>query len=128
MSDFLHRRSAVSMPNRTMHMTDHALDGGVDQARWAGLAAVPKNWISDYWIDAFQRSVLFLDVLRQRGNIAQEHNARPAPNVLHYEAELLVDGRTLDRPVNYALVRIVPPDGTRLAAEKRPFILVAPRA
>ncbi len=84
--------------------------------------------ISDYWVDTFQRSVLFLDVLRQRGNIAREHNAAVAPNVLHYKAEVLVDGRTLDRPVNYALVRIVPPEGTRIAAEKRPFIVVDPRA
>src|SRR3954454_12337379 len=103
-------------------MTDQAFKPDTPP-RWSGFGPV-----SDYWIDAFQRSVLFLDVLRQRGNIAQEHNARPAPNVLHYEVELLVDGRTLDRPVNYALVRIVPPDGTRLAAEKRPFIVVDPRA
>ena len=91
--------------------------------RWSGLGP-----ISDYWVDAFQRSVLFLDVLRQRGNIAREHNAAVAPNVLHYKAEVLVDGRTLDRPVNYALVRIMPPEGTRIAAEKRPFIVVDPRA
>jgi Protein of unknown function (DUF3141) len=84
--------------------------------------------VAEYWIDAFQRSVLFLDVLRQRGNIAREHSATPAPNVLHYQAELLVDGRTLDRPVNYALVRIVPPSGTQIAAENRPFIVVDPRA
>ena len=38
------------------------------------------------------------------------------------------DGRTLDRPVNYALVRIVPPAGAKIAAEKRPFIVVDPRA
>ena len=103
-------------------MTDQALDSNA-LLRWSGLGPV-----ADYWIDAFQRSVLFLDVLRQRGNIAQDHNARPAPNVLHYQAELLVDGRTLDRPVNYALVRIVPPEGAHIEAEKRPFIVVDPRA
>ena len=78
-------------------------------------------------MDAFQRSVLFLDVLRQRGNIAQEHNARAAPNVLHYQAEFWWTVAP-SRPVNYALVRIVPPEGTRIAAEKRPFIVVDPRA
>ncbi len=103
-------------------MTDQALDSGAP-LRWSGLGPV-----ADYWIDAFQRSVLYLDVLRQRGNIARDHNARPAPNVLHYQAELLVDGRTLDRPVNYALVRIVPPEGAHIEAEKRPFIVVDPRA
>jgi hypothetical protein len=84
--------------------------------------------VSDYLIDAFQRSVLFLDVLRQRGNIAKEHNAREAPNVLNYEGEVLLDGRTLDRPVNYGLVRIIPPAGVRIDPRKRPFIVVDPRA
>jgi pimeloyl-ACP methyl ester carboxylesterase len=67
-------------------------------------------------------------VLRQRGNIAQDHNARPAPNVLHYQAELLVDGRTLDRPVNYALVRIVPPEGVTIDPKRRPYVIIDPRA
>ena len=33
---------------------------------------------------------------------------------LNYEAELVVDGRKLDRPVNYGLVRIVPPAGVEV--------------
>ncbi len=56
-----------------------------------------------------QRSVLFWDVLRQRGNQYREHVAETAPHVLSYAVELVIDGRTLERPVNYALVRIVPP-------------------
>ncbi len=84
--------------------------------------------VQEYWVDAWQRSILFLDVLRQRGNISREHNARPAPNVLSFAAELLVDGRTLPRPVNYALVRIVPPAGTVTDPAKRPFIVFDPRA
>jgi pimeloyl-ACP methyl ester carboxylesterase len=103
-------------------MTEQGQDAGT-LLPWTGLGPV-----GDYWVDAFQRSVLFLDVLRQRGNTAKEHNARSAPNVLHYQFELLVDGRTLDRPVNYALVRILPPEGTRIDAAKRPFIVVDPRA
>jgi hypothetical protein len=50
-----------------------------------------------------------LDVLRQRGNNCVEHNAREVPHVLSFEAELMLDGRTLPRPVNYGLVRIIPP-------------------
>ena len=84
--------------------------------------------IQDYWVDAFQRSILFLDVLRQRGDIAREHNARLAPNVLSFTPELITDGRTLKRPVNYALVRIVPPAGIVIDPDKRPFIIVDPRA
>ena len=63
------------------------------------------NPIADYWLDAWQRSILTLDVLRQRGNIYYEHNAMNAPNVLSFKGELVLDGRTLERPVNYVLAR-----------------------
>jgi hypothetical protein len=82
----------------------------------------------EYAIDAAQRSVLFWDVLRQRGNQYREHMAENAPHVLDYQVELVVDGRRLDRPVNYALVRVIPPDGTDINAKLRPFIVVDPRA
>ena len=82
----------------------------------------------DYAIDAAQRTVLFWDVMRQRGNQYREHLAETAPHVLNYQAELVVDGRTLDRPVNYALVRIVPPKGVEIDPLRRPFVVVDPRA
>jgi pimeloyl-ACP methyl ester carboxylesterase len=82
----------------------------------------------DYWIDAWQRSILLLDVLRQRGNNCVEHNARKAPNVLSFDAELVLDGRSLPRPVNYGLVRIIPLQGTSIDPGKRPFIVFDPRA
>ncbi|TXL75650.1 DUF3141 domain-containing protein [Vineibacter terrae] len=81
-----------------------------------------------YMIDAGQRTVLFMDVLRQRGNQYEEHLAELAPHVLHYSAELVVDGRHLDRPVNYVLARIVPPAGVVIEARRRPFVVVDPRA
>src|SRR5262245_58969161 len=84
--------------------------------------------ILDYFVDNLQRSVLFLDVLRQRGNQYHDHLAEAAPHVLDYEVELLADGRKLDRPVNYALVRIAPPPGITLDPNLRPFIIVDPRA
>ena len=86
------------------------------------------NHLLDYWIDAWQRSILLLDVLRQRGNASAEHNAREAPHVLSFEAEIALDGRLLPRPVNYALVRIVPPKGIAIDQSKRPFIVFDPRA
>ena len=64
-------------------------------------------------IDAFQRAILLVDVLRQRGNNCYEQNARETPNVLKFDAELLIDGRTLERPVNYGLARITPPPACR---------------
>ena len=42
------------------------------------------NTAFEYWVDVWQRSVLLLDVLRQRGNNSIEHNARKAPNVLSF--------------------------------------------
>jgi pimeloyl-ACP methyl ester carboxylesterase len=87
------------------------------------------NDLVEYWVDAWQRSILLLDVLRQRGNNSAEHNARKAPNVLSFECEMLLDGRTLPRPVNYGLVRIVPPQQrTPIDPNKRPFIVFDPRA
>jgi hypothetical protein len=59
--------------------------------------------IHEYWLDAWQRTVLFLDVLRERGNIYLEHSAREVPHVLHFKTELVRDGRALEQPVNYAL-------------------------
>jgi pimeloyl-ACP methyl ester carboxylesterase len=82
----------------------------------------------EYLIDAGQRSVLFWDVMRQRGNQYREHLAETAPHVLDYDVELIVDGRRLDRPVNYALVRIVPPTGIEINPLRRPFVIVDPRA
>src|SRR4029453_12579527 len=82
----------------------------------------------EYLRDAWQRSILFLDVLRQRGNIYREQQEKSAPNVLEFDAELVVDGRKLARPVNYLLVRVVPPEGVKIDPAKRPFVVVDPRA
>ena len=82
----------------------------------------------EYLTDVTQRTVLFWDVMRQRGNQYRAHLAETVPNVLDYEAELLVDGRTLARPVNYGLVRIVPPEGVEIDMKRRPFVIVDPRA
>ncbi|WP_371933089.1 DUF3141 domain-containing protein [Bradyrhizobium sp. CCGUVB23] len=82
----------------------------------------------EYLVDAGQRSVLFLDIMRQRGDQYREHVAQTAPHVLQYAAELIMDGRKLDEPVNYALVRIIPPKGVDIDMKRRPFIVVDPRA
>ena len=44
--------------------------------------------VMEYMIDAAQRSVLFWDVMRQRGNQYRQHLAETAPHVLDYEVEL----------------------------------------
>src|SRR6201994_2012487 len=53
----------------------------------------------EYMVDAGQRSVVLLDILRQ-----------------------------LKEPVNYAVVRIIPPKGVESDLDRRPFVVVDPRA
>ncbi|UZF91905.1 DUF3141 domain-containing protein [Bosea sp. NBC_00550] len=81
-----------------------------------------------YSTDAWQRAILFLDTMRKRAGQYEEHAKQLAPNVLDYEAELICDGRTLARPVNYVLAGIVPPPGIVIDQRKRPFVVVDPRA
>src|ERR671911_758954 len=82
--------------------------------------------VLDYMLDAGQRSLLFCDVMRQRGNQYRERLGETVPHVLQYEVELVVDGRTLERPVNYVLARVVPPAGSRVNLKRRPFVVVDP--
>ena len=63
----------------------------------------------EYSIDAWQRGILFADVLRERGNQYLEHLAQEVPHVLSFAYEPVVLGSALPRPVNYGLVRIIPP-------------------
>ena len=90
----------------------------------------PDPWQAwtDYWIDACQRTVLFWDVMRRRGNTFIEHEEKGKPPVLSFASEMVLDGRTLSKPVNYFLMRIVPPTGVTVDPTKRPFVIVDPRA
>ena len=104
----------------------------------SGVVLPPKNpvapvfdWFAaatEYAVDAAQRTILFWDVMRQRGNQYRAHMAETAPHVLDFKAELVVDGRLFERPVNYCLVRIVPPPGIEIDMTRRPFVIVDPRA
>jgi len=106
-----------------------AMNGG-GTASWPipdpRLADARAAW--DYWVDACQRTILFWDVMRQRGNTFLDHEDKGKPPLLVFEHEMVLDGRTLDRPVNYFLVRIVPPAGTSVDRRKRPFVVFDPRA
>jgi hypothetical protein len=82
----------------------------------------------DYAWDAAQRVVLFLDVLRQRGDNALRLERAGNPPVLDFAYEVLIDGRDLPHPVNYSLLRIKPRDGVRADKRRRPFVIVDPRA
>lgn len=83
---------------------------------------------SSYWLDFTQRSILFWDTLRQRGNNWIEHEKAGKPPLLAFDWEMIADARKFERPVNYALVRIIPPDGTKTVMDQRPFVIIDPRA
>jgi pimeloyl-ACP methyl ester carboxylesterase len=91
------------------------------------LPALWQQW-NAYATDAAQRTILFWDTLRQRGNNFLEHLRQGMPPVLHFEYETIVDGRQLPRPVNYALLRIVPPAGVKVYPTHRPYVIIDPRA
>ncbi|WP_051955895.1 DUF3141 domain-containing protein [Beijerinckia mobilis] len=82
----------------------------------------------DYAADRAQRAVLTLDTLRERGDTFFVHEAEGCPPVLIYDYDVVVDGRSLPRPCNYALLKIKPPQGVTIAADKRPYIIIDPRA
>ncbi len=86
-----------------------------------------KAW-SEYLVDSVQRAVLFWDVMRKRGNIFLENVAKGEPPVLIFGYDVLIDGRKLDRPCNYALMQIRPPEGLAIDPTKRPVVVVDPRA
>jgi hypothetical protein len=82
----------------------------------------------EYATDFWQRSLLFLDILRQSGNQQAEMTSRPINAVLVYDHEMILRGTNLPRPVNYGLVRVVPPRGTVIDYTKRPVVIIDPRA
>ena len=83
-----------------------------------------NEYVRDFW----QRSVLFLDILRQRGNQREEMLAHGVASVLMYDSELVVRGDQLSNPVNYSLLRIIPPEGVEIDDRNRPVFVIDPRA
>lgn len=82
----------------------------------------------DYLTDVAQRSLIFWDTLRQRGNQFVAHQRAGLPPVLHFDYETILNARTFEQPVNYALLRIVPPKGVKVDAKRRPYLVIDPRA
>jgi pimeloyl-ACP methyl ester carboxylesterase len=84
---------------------------------------------AEYGIDAWQRSILTLDVLRERGNQYLEHTKSGKPPVLVFDYDTVLDAREFPKPANYALVRIKPDAShAKTDAKKRPFVVIDPRA
>ena len=75
---------------------------GHTDTRDASSGNVAAAW-SEYMVDAIQRSILFLDLLRQRDNEEIEITARPMATVLCFDHETLMCGRSLPRPKGVSL-------------------------
>jgi len=86
----------------------------------------------DYQRDFFERTILFWDTLRQRANNMLEHERAGLPPLLDFKYETLLDARSFERSVNYALLRITEIDGhcwdDCVDPDKPPVIVVDPRA
>jgi pimeloyl-ACP methyl ester carboxylesterase len=83
---------------------------------------------SAYIRDFEQRRVLFLDTLCERGDVCIVREKEGFRPVLAFDYDMVVDGRALDHPVNYALVRIHPPQSTPSREDERPWVIIDPRA
>ncbi|HEX2831317.1 MAG TPA: DUF3141 domain-containing protein [Burkholderiales bacterium] len=104
------------------------------QGKYAQALAPPSNpteaWTSlwRYGVDFAQRSILFWDTLRERGNNYIEHVRAGSPPVLSFDYDMVLDARAFERPANYALVAIRPPQGVTVDGKRRPYIIIDPRA
>jgi pimeloyl-ACP methyl ester carboxylesterase len=83
---------------------------------------------AEYLRDAWERMILTMDTLRKRGDIFLEHEAAGCPPVLIYDYEVVMDGKDMDYPSNYMLLRITPPEGVVVNDNRRPYIIIDPRA
>ena len=115
--------------NATHGGTGKAMADALRQT-WSMPLSPMATWqaLTDYTTDATQRGVLFLDIMRQAGNVAVEQMDSTGTPVLVYDWRMVVDGRSLERPVNYALAEILPPDGHPMDPTRRPYIIIDPRA
>jgi len=95
-----------------------------------GINAAVKTWgpAGEYMLDAMQRTILYWDLMRQRSEQQEMQKAQAVPHVLNFDAELVLDARTFKRPANYLLVRIKPTSDVTIDPQKRPFVVVDPRA
>ena len=108
-------------------MDDTTTTAARSAAAWTDTLALSQA-AAEYWHDAWQRSILYTDIRRQRGDQYRAHMREAVPNVLNFPSKLVMSGRDLPRPVNYGMVRIQPPQDMPADETKRPFVVIDPRA
>jgi len=91
---------------------------------WAALA----QQAFEYAVDASQRSILYADAMRKRGNLYLEHGLQGKPPLLKFKHETIIDGLSLPNPCNYSLLHILPEAAFPVDSAKRPIVIVDPRA
>src|SRR5262245_54599965 len=97
--------TASTLPLRIANIWQRRMSDAMQRwvrAQRAPDLAMPANpWLAcwDYWTDAAERQVLFWDTLRQRGDNYLEHEKAGKPPLLHFDYEIIADGRTFERPV-----------------------------
>ncbi|MFC2972079.1 DUF3141 domain-containing protein [Azotobacter bryophylli] len=102
-------------------------DESLEALRASRLRLPDANDWREYLIDAGQRSLLFWDALRQRGDNTLAYERAGFPFLLHFDYEVLLDGSTLSAPVNYSLLRIIPEPGQTTNESLPPVIVIDPR-
>lgn len=86
-----------------------------------------QEWLS-YSTDSSKRLLQTVDVLKERGDIFLEHELAGCPPVLDYDYHVIMDASKFERPCNYVLLRIEPPEGIVTNDNERPYIIIDPRA
>ena len=99
------------------------------------MTSASHNILADgaaYQRELFRRTVLFLDILRERANNMLEHEQAGLPPLLDFEYETILDARHFEHPANYALVHITGCGDCRAAECEcgwtRPVMIIDPRA
>ncbi len=102
-----------------------------------------QKHLGEYLVDSLQRSIIFTDILRKRGNNYIKHIRSGQPPVLTYNYEMILNAKNFEHPANYALVRISDRRRAdiqkavddrrekireRITRPKRPIVIIDPRA
>ncbi|MGZ5200851.1 MAG: DUF3141 domain-containing protein [Telluria sp.] len=126
----VYRRRTETAVKKASERVRAALGGKEGQEKLPGLVAAAANPLGmfQYALDATQRSILFWDTLRQRGNQFVENVLQGQPPLLHFAYDMVMDGRSFERPVNYALVKIKATEGVTTDPLRRPYVIIDPRA
>lgn len=134
------RREAVTQLRVTPHATDTRRPPVLGKYPAVPPEGVSIDWpsatqwqdLAAYSRDVVERTILFWDTLRQRGESMLAHERVGKPPLLDFDYEVVLDGRKLPRPTNYSLLRI-----TRIGENcvedcldttKPPVMVIDPRA